>query len=118
MRLEELEVFKLSMAIGESVWIIVDSWNYFEKDTIGKQLVKAIDSVAANLSEGFGRYHFKDKINFSYYARGSLYETKTFLTKAYQRKLITDDKFQQLLEKINNLGVKLNNYISTTRKII
>jgi four helix bundle protein len=37
----------------------VIKWDYFLKDTIGKQLVKAADSVAANLSEGFGRYHFK-----------------------------------------------------------
>ena len=53
MKLEELQVYQLSMEIGESVWIIVKDWNYFEKDTIGKQLVRAVDSVAANLSEGF-----------------------------------------------------------------
>ena len=90
MKLEELQVYQLSMDMGEQIWNIVIKWNYFEKDTVGKQLVKAGDSVAANLSEGFGRYHYREAKNFSYYSRGSLYETKTWLTKAHNRKLIDD----------------------------
>ena len=64
------------MELGEEVWSVVEKWNYFQKDTIGKQMVRAADSIAANLSEGFGRHHFRESINFSYYSRGSLYETK------------------------------------------
>jgi len=64
MKLEELNVYQLSMEIGEKIWSIVIKWDYFSNDTIGRQLVKAVDSVAANISEGFGRYHFKDKKNF------------------------------------------------------
>jgi len=48
MKLEELQVYQLSMEIGEKVWKIVIDWDYFLKDTIGKQLVRATDSVAAN----------------------------------------------------------------------
>jgi len=59
MKLEELQVYQLSMGIGEKIWSIVIDWSYFEKDTIGKQLVRAADSVAANLSEGFGRFHLR-----------------------------------------------------------
>jgi len=113
MKLEELQVYQLSMEIGEEVWNIVIKWDYFSKDTIGKQLVRAVDSVSANLSEGFGRYHYKENKNFSYYSRGSLYETKTWLTKAHNRNLITEEKFQIFQKEINNIGVKLNNYIKT-----
>ena len=113
MKLEELQVYHLSMEVGEKVWNIVSDWNYFDRDTIGKQLVRSIDSVAANLSEGFGRFHYKDSKNFSYYARGSLYETKTFLVKANKRALISDDELQLLLTEIKNIGIKLNNYIKT-----
>jgi four helix bundle protein len=88
MKLEELQVYNLSMDMAERIWTIVIEWDYFKKDTIGKQLVRAADSVAANLSEGYGRYHFKENANFSYYSRGSLFETKTWLTKAHNRKLI------------------------------
>jgi len=116
MRLEELRVYALSMEMGEKVWNIVVGWNYFEKDTVGKQLVRAVDSVAANLSEGFGRYHFKETINFGYYSRGSLYETKTWLTKAHNRGLITDEVFQEFMTEIDDIGVKLNNYIRSIGK--
>jgi len=116
MKLEELQVYQLSMDIGERVWKIVIDWDYFLKDTIGKQLVRAIDSVAANLSEGFGRYHYKEAKHFSYYSRGSLYETKTWLTKAYNRNLISEDEFSYFQSEINNIGVKLNNYIKSIGK--
>lgn len=56
--LEELEIYKLSMEIAEEIWFIITRWNYFEKDTIGKQLIRAADSISANISEGFGRYHY------------------------------------------------------------
>ena len=116
MRLEELHVYQLSMEIGEKVWNIVINWDYFLKDTIGKQLIRAVDSIAANLSEGFGRYHYKDAKNFSYYSRGSLYETKTWLAKAYNRNLITEEEFNIFQNEINNIGVKLNNYIKSIGK--
>ncbi len=116
MKLEELQVYQLSMEIGEKVWNIVIKWDYFLKDTIGKQLVRAVDSVAANLSEGFGRFHYKEAKNFYYYSRGSLYETKTWLTKAYKRNLITEEEFQMFQNEINNIGVKLNNYIKSIGK--
>ncbi len=48
MTLDELKVYELSMDIAEEVWSIVNKWDYFAKDTVGKQLVRAIDSVAAN----------------------------------------------------------------------
>ena len=116
MQLEELRVYSLSMEIAEDIWLIVREWDYFTKDTIGKQLVRAVDSIAANLSEGYGRYHYREKINFSYYSRGSLYETKTWLQKAYNRKLLTDDSYDLFTDLINDIGVKLNNYIKSTAK--
>jgi four helix bundle protein len=54
MKLKELQLYQLSMDLGEQIWIVVNKWNYFEKDTIGKQLVRSANSVPANLSEGFG----------------------------------------------------------------
>jgi four helix bundle protein len=81
MKLEDLQVYQLAMDIGEKVWELVIEWDYFAKDTIGKQLVRAADSIAANLSEGFGRFYYKENRQFCYYSRGSLYETLTWLTR-------------------------------------
>ena len=113
MRLEEVNVYRLAMELGEEVWAVVDKWNYFQKDTVGKQLVRAADSIAANLSEGFGRYHFRESINFSYYSRGSLYETKTWLTKAFNRRLLPEDQYTRFTRDINTIAIKLNNYIKS-----
>ncbi len=113
MNIEDLKVYELSMDIGEKIWTIVTKWGYFEKDTIGKQLVRAVDSVSANLSEGFGRYHFKEKKNFSYYSRGSLYETKTWIVKAKNRGLINEIEFSAFKEDINYVGKMLNSYIKS-----
>ncbi len=116
MKLEELRVYNLSMELGEKVWSIVNEWDYFYKDTLGKQLVKSADSIAANLSEGFGRYHYKESKNFGYYSRGSLFETKTWLTKAFNRKLINEHDFNSFQVDINVIGIKLNNYINSIGK--
>ena len=111
MQLEHLEVYQRAMQLGEQVWDLTSGWGYFPKDTIGKQVVRSADSVAANVSEGFGRYHYNDNKRFCYYARGSLHETKTWLTKAHQRGLVDADTFNAMRTDIDTLSVKLNNYI-------
>lgn len=117
MKLEDLRIYNMAMEVGEDVWKLVEGWNYFQKDTIGKQLVKAADSIAANISEGFGRYHFKDSNNFNYYSRGSLFETKTWLTKSHNRKLIDTNTYKVLTDKIELLGKMLNSYINASGNI-
>ena len=116
MKLEEFRVYQLSMEIAEKIWIIVDGWDCFAKDTIGLQLVRAVDSVAANLSEGFGRYHYKETIHFSYYSRGSLFETRTWLTKARNRNLLKSNDYELFDKQIEDIGIRLNNYIKSIGK--
>ena len=114
--IDEVIVYNSAMELGEKIWTIVDKWNYFAKDTVGKQLVRAVDSIAANLSEGFGRYHYLENKHFCYYSRGSLYETKTWITKAHNRKLITDVDFNIFKNEVNSIGKMLNNYIKAIGK--
>ena len=113
MDIDDFRVYSFAMNFAEKVWQIVNSWNTFSKDTIGKQFVRSSDSIAANLSEGFGRYHYKEAKHFCYYSRGSLYETKTWLKKAKNRGLIEDSAFSSLDDEINLLGKMLNKYINT-----
>jgi four helix bundle protein len=113
MKLEELQVYQLSMKLGEDVWQFVNKWEYFHKDTIGKQFVRAVDSIAANISEGFGRYHYNEGKHFGYYARGSLYESKTWLVKAFNRKLICESDYSSIIQDIDTIGIKLNKYINS-----
>lgn len=118
MKLEDLEVYNLSMDLSDIVWNIVCEWDYFKKDTIGKQWTRAIDSVSANLSEGFGRNTYKDARTFYYYARGSFSESKTWFMKSKRRKLISEDVSIQLSKDFDKLGIKLNNFINAHQKLI
>jgi four helix bundle protein len=86
-------------------------WDYFTKDTIGKQLARSADSISANIAEGFGRFHFKENKNFCYFSRGSIIETKSWLKKATTRKLISEEDAQNLLGKLEIIHIKLNAYI-------
>ncbi len=65
--LNDLEIYREAMRLGEIVWDWVTQWDFLAKDTVGKQFVRATDSIAANISEGHGRYHYKENQKFCYY---------------------------------------------------
>lgn len=110
-KLDDLEVYKVALKIGDIVWDVVEKWNYFERDTLGKQIVRSADSIALNISEGYGRFHFAENRNFCYYSRGSAYETSTAIHKAYTRKLLSNDEYNALKEKLNLYLKLVNAYI-------
>ncbi|MEA3476019.1 MAG: four helix bundle protein [Candidatus Cloacimonadota bacterium] len=114
--LEDLKIYQIAMEIGEEVWEVVSKWDYFKKSTIGNQWIRAADSIASNISEGYGRYSFKENKLFCYYARGSLFETKTWLIKSHNRSLISTNFFKTMENKLKILEIKLNNYIKSIGK--
>lgn len=113
LRLEELEVYKVAMEIGEIVWTVVDKWDYFPKKTLRAQYVDAADSIAMNISEGYGRFHFKENKNFCYYSRGSAKETLTATNKAKTRNLISEEEFIVLSQKLDLYFRLMYGYINS-----
>ena len=116
-RLEDLDVYNLSEDFSDEIWFIVAKWEYFAKDTVGKQLVRAADSIGANIAEGFGRYHYKENKNFCYFSRGSIIETKSWLKKSNTRNLLSKDQFEELFQKLEVIHLKLNAYIKFIGKL-
>lgn len=108
---EKLEIYQLAEKLADEIWFIVEKWQYFEKDTVGKQMVRAVDSVGANIAEGNGRYSYKDNQRFIRIARGSLNETRHWLRRAYTRNLLTNREIEQLKPIIKDLTLKLNGYL-------
>jgi four helix bundle protein len=109
--INDLEIYRESMRLAEVIWDSVGSWPLFAKDTLGKQIVRSADSIAANLAEGYGRYHFKENQKFCYYSRGSLQETQTWIEKAVRRNLIPDEAGRALYREFDLLKKRLNAYI-------
>ena len=110
---ENLRVYQLSEKLSDQVWDVVLGWNNFARDTIGKQLVRAADSVGANISEGTGRGRFLDNRRFVRMARGSLNETQHWLRRAYKRALLTKKPTDHLKPIIDELGPTLNAYLKS-----
>jgi len=113
---EKLHVYKLSEKLADSVWHIVIKWDSFAKDTVGKQIVRAADSIGANISEGSGRESLQDNRRFVRMARGSLYETIHWLRRSYVRKLFTQSEVKNLRLLVEELAPKLNAFLRSVDK--
>ena len=107
---EKLQVYRLAENLADAIWAVVLKWDYFAKDTVGKQMVRAADSIGANIAEGTGRGSLQDNRRFIRMARGSLYETKHWLRRAYKRTLLSKNQVEALKPIINELSPKLNAY--------
>lgn len=110
---ENLTVYRLSEELADKIWEIIKTWDNFSRNTIGEQLVDAADSIGANIAEGTGRGSYADNKRFVRISRGSLYETKHFLRRAYKRKLLNENQIKELSEITNELTPKLNAYINS-----
>jgi len=107
---EKLNVYKVSENLADQIWSIVAGWDYIAKDTVGKQIIRAADSIGANIAEGTGRGTAIDTRRFIRMARGSLYETQHWLRRAYKRGLLDQTQIALLTPIIGELAPKLNAY--------
>jgi four helix bundle protein len=110
---ESLKVYQLSEQLADSIWEIVLEWNALARDTVGKQLVKAADSIGANIAEGTGRSTYVDNRRFVIIARGSLNETKHWLRRAFKRRLLSAKQINKIKPIIDELAPKLNAYLNS-----
>ena len=111
----ELDVYKLAETLSDLIWYAFDDWSDKVKKTIGYQIIKSADSIAANLAEGYGRYTPAERKRFYYYSRGSFEETKAWLRKLIRRKIISGKATQKYTVIIDELGPKLNAFIRRTK---
>ena len=116
LKLNDISSYRKAFHLSNEVWNIVIQWNFFEKDTVGKQFARSIDSIAANIAEGFGRYHKKDKIKFYRYSIGSTMESLDWNEKAYRRGLISKQEYQQIFSELSQFPREINELIRFTNE--
>ena len=110
---EKLRVYRCSEDLADAVWEMVGTWTLFARDTVGRQLVRSADSIGANIAEGVGRGSFQDNRRFARIGRGSLNETKHWLRRAYQRKLMNEKQVKEIKRLMDELAPSLNAYIKS-----
>jgi four helix bundle protein len=113
---EHLRVYQLAESLADQLWPIVRRWDALARDTVGKQLVRAADSIGANIAEGAGRGTYQDNRRFVRIARGSLNEVRHWLRRAYNRRLLTAEQVAQMKSLLDELTPKLNAYLKSIGK--
>jgi four helix bundle protein len=114
---EDLQVLKAAEAIADSIWKKVVEWDDFAKDVLGKQVTRSADSIGANIAESVGRYNFGEKLQFLYYSRGSLFETKYWLNRIKERGLMKQSEVQEYIEGLITLARQLNSFTSGLKTV-
>lgn len=112
-RFQDLAVYRLAERLADDVWRMVRGWDGLARDTVGKQLVRAADSIGANIAEGSGRGSFADNKRFVKIARGSLCEVQHWLRRAYCRQLLSEEQTAALQGLLTELAPRLNAYLKS-----
>ena len=111
MKLEDLKLYQECLDFEQEIWNIVNEWEGFNKETVGKSFLESADAISGNIASGYGRYNFKDKKHYCYISRGYLLKTKGWLIKSKERELVGEEKAEELLEFVEKIHRMLNAYI-------
>jgi four helix bundle protein len=84
---EKLAVYRRAVALADEIAACAFGWPAFHRWTVGVQLVRATDSIGANIAEANGRARDPDQRRLLVIARGSTYEAQHWLQRARARDL-------------------------------
>ncbi|MFH1183315.1 MAG: four helix bundle protein [Candidatus Moraniibacteriota bacterium] len=116
LQLNNVSAYKVALNLSNKVWDIVVNKEYFIKNTVGIQFVRSLDSISANIAEGFGRYSKKDKIKFYRYSFGSVKESLDWNEKAMNRKIISEKEYKFIFTELQKLPRSINYLIKYTNE--
>ena len=116
LKLNDIDAYQIAFNLSNYVWGVVMKWDYFAKRTVGGQFVEAIDSISANIAEGFGRYFKKDKIKFYRYSSGSVKEGLDWNEKSKVRKLLKPEEYMYIFRELQQLPQAINRLIKYTNE--
>ncbi|MFL9484556.1 four helix bundle protein [Chitinophagaceae bacterium LWZ2-11] len=117
LKLGDIEAYRVAFHLSNYVWeIITSKWQLFPQRTIGEQFTRAVDSISANIAEGFGRYNKKDKIKFYRYSKGSLTECLDWNQKSKVRNLLSEEEYTHIYCELQKLPKAINSLILYTNQ--
>lgn len=114
LQLNNISAYCIAFNLSNYVWNIIAEWDYFSRNTVGSQFIRSVDSISANIAEGFGRYGKKDKVKFYRYSFGSVKEALDWNEKSRIRLLIKDKDYKYIFNELNKLPKEINSLIKFT----
>jgi four helix bundle protein len=113
----DLEVYKECCKLRISISSLAkNAFPLEEKYKLTDQIIRSSRSITANIAEGYGRYYYKENIQFCRISRASLTETLEHLITAFDEKYITENQLIEYKTKIDSCGRLLNGYINYLKK--
>jgi four helix bundle protein len=116
LQLNDIGCYKQAFLLSNYVWDAVVEWDWLAKKTVGVQFIAAVDSISANIAEGFGRYGKRDKIKFYYYSFGSVKESLDWDEKSRIRKFLTARQYKFILSELQSLPREIHQLIKFTNE--
>lgn len=115
--LEDLRILKAAEEVADLLWKKVVGWDEFAKDVVGKQIARAVDSIGANIAESYGRFNYGEKLQFLYYSRGSLFETKYWMNRALVRGLLHSEEVKDYTTRLSDVARQLNTFANGLKSL-
>ncbi|MES2795850.1 MAG: four helix bundle protein [Bacteroidota bacterium] len=113
----DLEIYKECRQLRINISNLVKTkFPIEEKYKLTDQILRSSRSITANIAEGYGRYYFKENIQFCRISRGSFNETLEHLITAFDEKYISESELLDFKSKIDSCGKLLNGYINYLKK--
>ena len=113
---KDIEAWKLARQVRMAIYNIIRSLPNEERFDLASQMRRAAISCTANIAEGYGRFHFRENMQFCRVSRGSMYETQDHLITCHDNGYITQDQYNGIWSLTENAIRVLDGYIRYLKK--
>ncbi len=116
--LKEIDAYKRSFNLSNYIWRLIANWEHFERDSIGKGLIKAVDSISSNIAEGYNKSHRKKSIQCYHFSMSYVEQCRDWIRKAILRKLITQEEYFFMIKELREIPKEIHALIKfASRKL-
>ena len=108
---QDLEVWQVGREVRVRLYIVANRLPDSERYNLASQIRRAAVSLTANVAEGYGRFHFKENIQYCRIARGSAYELMDHLITCQDERYLAKEEVEALHRELLTFVRLLNGYI-------
>ncbi|MEL6988370.1 MAG: four helix bundle protein [Bacteroidota bacterium] len=116
--IENLKLYQRLCKLRKETFELVKEFPTEERYRLADQLIRSTRKCPANIAEGYGRFHYKENLQYCRIARGSLYETIDHLGVAWECNYISIEQHTMIKNEITSLLKMTNSYINYLKSLI